>query len=52
MTVNNVKEELSKILYDEKYRADMLQEYDRIIRILGSAGASEHAAKEMVRLLK
>lgn len=52
MTVNNVKEELSKILYDEKYRADMLQEYDRIIRILGSVGASEHAAKEMVRLLK
>lgn len=52
MTVNNVKEELSKILYDEKYRAGMLQEYDRIIRILGSAGASEHAAKEMVRLLK
>lgn len=52
MTVNNVKEELSKILYDEKYHADMLQEYDRIIRILGSAGASEHAAKEMVRLLK
>ena len=52
MTVNNVKEELSKILYDEKYRADMLQEYDRIIRILGSAGASEHAANEMVRLLK
>ena len=52
MTVNNVKEELSKILYDEKYSADMLQEYDRIIRILGSAGASEHAAKEMVRLLK
>ena len=52
MTVNNVKEELSKILYDVKYRADMLQEYDRIIRILGSAGASEHAAKEMVRLLK
>ena len=52
MTVNNVKEELSKILYDVKYRADMLQEYDCIIRILGSAGASEHAAKEMVRLLK
>lgn len=52
MTINNVKEELSKILYDEKYRAGMLQEYDRIIRILGSAGASEHAAKEMVRLLK
>ena len=52
MTVNNVKEELSKILNDEKYRAGMLQEYDRIIRILGSAGASEHAAKEMVRLLK
>ncbi len=52
MTVPNLKEELNIILNDEFRRRIMLEEYDRIIRILGTAGASEHAAAKIVKLLK
>ena len=52
MTVENVRSELDAILYNKVYREQMLREYDRIIEILGPAGASEKAAKEMVALLK
>lgn len=52
MTVQNVRSELDAILYNKEYRNRMLQEYDRIIQILGSAGASGEAARQMVALLK
>ena len=52
MTVDNVRSELEALLYNKVYRNRMLEEYDRIIRILGPAGASEAAAREMVALLK
>lgn len=52
MTVENVRSELEAILYNEVYRNRMLREYDRIIRILGPAGASGQAARQMVGLLK
>lgn len=52
MTVENVRSELEAILYNKVYRNRMLQEYDRIIRILGPAGASGQAARQMVALLK
>lgn len=52
MTVPNVKRELKNILHDETSRLTMLEEYDRIIRILGSPGASEHTARKIVELLR
>ena len=52
MTLENVKAELGKILADGKERKTMLDEYDRMLEILGEAGASERAAGKMVGLLK
>ena len=52
MCLDNVKSELGKILPETKERAAMLKEYDRMIDILGAAGASERAAAIMVRMLK
>lgn len=52
MTVANVRSELDAILHNKVCREQMLREYDRIIEILGPAGASEEAARQMVTLLK
>ena len=52
MTIDNIKSELAKILADGEERAAMLKEYDRMLEILGEAGASERAAGKMVALLK
>lgn len=52
MTVANVRSELEAVLHDKSYRKRMLDEYDRIIQILGPAGASRQAARKMVGLLK
>ena len=52
MTIDNIKSELGKILIDGEERAAMLKEYDRMLEILGEAGASERAAGKMVALLK
>lgn len=52
MTVENVRAELESLLYNKVYRDRMLEEYDRIIQILGPAGASEEAARQMVSLLR
>ena len=51
MTVANVRSELNALLYDENYRGQMLKEYDRMIKILGPAGASHQAASKMIELL-
>ena len=51
MTVANVHAELNALLNDATYRAKMLQEYDRMIKILGPAGASRQAALKMIELL-
>ena len=51
MTVSNVRAELNALLNDASYRATMLQEYDRMIEILGPAGASRQAASKMIELL-
>ena len=51
MTVSNVRAELNALLNDASYRATMLQEYDRMIEILGPAGASHQAASKMIELL-
>lgn len=53
MRLENVKAELAKILpVDGEERKTMLNEYDRMLEILGEAGASERAAGMMVKLLK
>ena len=51
MTVSNVCSELNALLKDETYRGQMLKEYDRMIKILGPAGASHQAASKMIELL-
>ena len=51
MTVINVYSELGRLLNDSVYRNRMLQEYDRMIKILGPAGASRQAALKMIELL-
>ena len=51
MTVAHVRAELNALLNDATYRAKMLQEYDRMIKILGPAGASHQAASKMIELL-
>lgn len=53
MRLENVKAELAKILpVDGEERKTMLKEYDRMLEILGDAGASERAASKIVALLK
>lgn len=53
MRLENVKAELVKILpLDSEERKTMLKEYDRMLEILGDAGASERAASKIVALLK
>lgn len=44
-SIQNIREELDKILYDTDYRYNMLEGYDQIINILGRPGASDRAAK-------
>ena len=51
MTVENVRTELDALLNKDDYRNKMLQEYDRMIKILGPAGASHQAASKMINLL-
>ena len=51
MMVDNVRAELDALLHDENYRNAMFQEYDRMIKILGPAGASHQAASKMIELL-
>ena len=51
MRVENIQKELASILPGGDRRQTMLSEYDRMIQILGPAGASEHTADQMIRLL-
>ena len=51
MKVDNVRAELDALLHDENYRNAMFQEYDRMIKILGPAGASHQAASKIIELL-
>ena len=51
MTVENVRAELDALLNKDDYRNKMLQEYDRMIKILGPTGASHQAASKMINLL-
>ena len=53
MNERELKEELDLLLLDDSYRNRMSKEYDEmVLRPLGEAGASEHAAEKMVSLLQ
>lgn len=52
MTVDNIRRELSAIIEGGSRRMQVLSGYDRMIQILGTPGASERAAKLMVKYLK
>lgn len=52
MTVENVQRELNNILSDRKYREAMLAGYEYMADRLGPAGAPQHAAHQMLELLK
>jgi lipid-A-disaccharide synthase len=53
MTVPRIREELARIIAPTgDGRRKMLQGYDEMIRILGPEGASERAAREMVKIIK
>lgn len=51
-SVKNIREEVDRLLNDKVYRYNMLKNYDKIIGILGSAGASEKAASIIVKKLE
>ena len=52
MTVEQVRSELNRILYDKEYRRQMLEGYEYMASRLGEAGAPKHAARKMVALLR
>ena len=52
MTVANVRSELCKIVEGGEQRERMLNDYDRLIQILGEPGASKRAASIMIKLLR
>jgi len=51
-TINNIKDEVERLLKDDIYRKKMLSEYDGIINILGKPGASGRAATIIIRKLR
>lgn len=51
-SIQSVEKETEKLLFDTQYRQAMLDEYDKIIDTLGSAGASEKAAEKMIGILQ
>jgi len=51
-TPENVSGELRKILEDEAYREEMLNNYKQMLEKLGPPGCADRAAGEMVRLLR
>lgn len=51
MTVTNLKAELKQILPDGNKRSKMLSDYEQLIQILGTAGASQRAAEIIINSL-
>lgn len=50
-TVENIHDEVEKLLFDSEYRQNMLNEYQAIQEILGNENASEKAAKLIYKRL-
>ncbi|MCD8182914.1 MAG: lipid-A-disaccharide synthase [Bacteroides sp.] len=51
MTVEQIRAELQRILYNKEYRRQMLDGYEYMASRLGEAGAPKRAAREMTELL-
>ena len=52
MSVRAVKRELAQILPGGKKRKRMLEDYETLVQVLGEAGASERAARQMLEALE
>ena len=52
MTCKNVKAEMKRLLFSEKYRKKIFTDYNRLKELMGEPGCSKRAAKEMVELLQ
>jgi len=52
MTVENMREELNRLIHDTAYRQKMLDGYEDMAQRLGKTGAPANAAREMIKLLK
>lgn len=52
MTVEEMKAELNRLLYEEAYREQMLQGYEEMAQRLGEAGAPQRAAQQIISLLR
>lgn len=52
MTVENIREELQRILYNKEYREQMLSAYEEMAELLGEPGAPKHVAHKIFSLLK
>lgn len=51
MTVENMQNELGRLIHDEKYRQLMLEGYEEVAQKLGTTGAPQHAANLMIDYL-
>lgn len=49
LTSTNISQELTRLLQDKAYKANMIQEYDNLINHLGGAGASFKLAQFLVK---
>ncbi len=52
LTCKNIKNELHRLLYEENYRIKIMNDYNRLIKILGNPGSSKRAAEKMMIILK
>ncbi|MDD4754876.1 MAG: lipid-A-disaccharide synthase, partial [Prolixibacteraceae bacterium] len=52
MTVTNVREELSRLLFDQNYRIKIIDEYSRLRELTGDKGSSRRTAAKMIKLLR
>lgn len=51
MTVENMQNELERLIHDETYRQQMLEGYEEVSQKLGITGAPQHAANLMIDYL-
>lgn len=52
MTLENVKNEMDKLLYNKQYRNKIGEDYSRLKKRMGEPGCSKRAAQKMVQLLR
>jgi lipid-A-disaccharide synthase len=52
MTVENIREELKRLLNDQKYRKKIIYDYNILRQKLGESGASTRVAEKIVTFLK